>query len=527
MQLQIETIQFLLLLLASLFVSRALLPLRCAHIPRDQDRPNRSLLLLALLIPIIAALSPSADPVNTPTTIMTLALGFIWVLSLLPTPPLAENLRRPHELSPNRSCKLLLLALFGCTLLIPQAFVPLFVLTHMLNQSKYRLVSTTELLMPHTLSVILCTALVCSLVTPIHPAVLLITLSATAGAHYAPSAIKKLRMDWDRVNRLGNLAVAARTQNNWTMLCRIPLAQTVLTRTGFITQPIVIAIEAFAIFAFVDHRLLVVLFSALIVMHAGIFLTTGICFWKWMIALGAIIAASFAATQTVPFAPDPLNTLVLFAAAVSIPFAFTTIPTLAWYDAPIARRITFTLSDDCRTARITPYDIAPLDMILSQSRHEAYFRDAPTSLDCFGACYDRTTSVLLNQLSADTQSSAAEKAARARSILTAHATTYQNRSALENECSAIITQLRSNLARRPRPTIANYHIWNALPRAPRTHLLEILDSPNPTLTVEREVFLHCTATAQQISIDCRSVKLNIRGSECRLDTPRQTPAAIA
>ena len=516
MTLQPETIQLILLLLIAVFGSRAVLPLNRAHITHDARSTKLTLLACSLLIPITTVFRDPPAEGQLPLAVMNIALGSLWLLSILPTPPLAPTLRPAQDLTPDRLGKALLVALFGCTLLVPQAFIPFFILAHLLNQSKFRLVSITELQMPHTISVLLCSAHAVSLLTPISPPVLLIALAATAGAHYVPSGLKKLRMDWDRLNRIGNIAIATREQHNWAPIDRIPFARRLLTRTALLSQPAVILIEVLAVFAFLDQRALLVLFPALIAMHLGIFLTTGICFWKWTIALLGIIVVSLLTAQHPALAFDPINAVVAFCAASILPFAFPTIPTLAWYDAPIARRLTFTLHDGTRSARISPYDLAPLDVILSQARHECYFDRAPGSLDCFGACYEREPAVLLNALSTDPDLSAEEKADRARSILAARGTTAFAKGIMQHECTTFITQLRDNLTRRLAPSIYNHHIWNALERADPDLLRSILAAEQPTLTVERELLFYCAASDRVLTLDTRTVRMTIQPTQCRL-----------
>jgi hypothetical protein len=216
---------------------------------------------------------------------------------------------------------------------------------------------------------------------------------------------------------------------------------------------------------------------------------------------------------------DPLNAMIILAAACAIPFALPTIPTLAWYDTPIAHRVTFTISDGTRSARITPYDVAPLDVILSQARHERYFESAPGALDSFGTCYHREPTLLLNTLSTSSTLSQSEKADRALAILAAHSTTHFSKGVMQQECTNFIVQLRENLTRRPVSAIFNHHIWNALPRPDRDLLRSILDSEAPMLIVERELFFRCAHTRSEYTIDRRSVRLTIHPTICRLEAP--------
>lgn len=525
MTLHAETIQLLVLLLFAVFASRAILTLNRAPMIRDTRAAKHLLFAVSLLIPIIAFFSTSSTSDSKMFIVMNITLGSVWLLSILPTPSLAPSIRPPQDLAPTRVNKALLLILFCCTMILPSAFVPFFVLVHLLNQSKFRLVSITEMEMPHTLSTLLCIAHLISLIQPISSTILLIALAATAGAHYTPSGIKKLRLNWARLNRIGNIADAARIQHNWTPIDKIPFANRLFTRTALISQTIVIAIESLALFAFIDQRALLILFSALIAMHIGIFISTGICFWKWTIAIVGICFASLLIDQSFLLPSDPVNALIILAAASAIPFALPTIPTLAWYDTPIAHRVTFSICDGTRTARITPYDVAPLDVILSQARHERYFDSAPGALDSFGTCYHREPTLLLNTLSSSDSLTQTEKAERALAILGAHSTTQFSKGIMQQECTNFIAQLRENLARRPVPAIYNHHIWNALPRPDRTLLRSILESDAPKLVVERELLFCCAHTCTEFTIDRRSVQLSINPTICRLDMPAPLSAS--
>lgn len=519
MTLHAQTLQLVVLLLIAVCASRAILTLNRAPIIRGTRSLKHLLLAATMLIPIVELLSSAPASDTRLFVVMNITLGVVWILSIIPTPPLAPSIRPEQDLTPTRAYKALLLALFICTLLIPSAFVPFFVLVHLLNQSKFRLVSITEMEMPHTLSTLLCAAHLINLITPLDPTILLIALAASAGAHYTPSGLKKLRLDWARINRIENIADAARIQHNWSPLDRIPGASSLFARTAILSQSIVIAIESLALLAFIDQRALLILFSSLIVMHIAIFVTTGICFWKWTITLVGICLASTLLDQSFLLPSDPLNAMIILAAACAIPFALPTIPTLAWYDTPIAHRVTFTISDGTRSARITPYDVAPLDVILSQARHERYFESAPGALDSFGTCYHREPTLLLNTLSTSSTLTQSEKADRALAILAAHSTTHFSKGVMQQECTNFLAQLRENLTRRPVPAIFNHHIWNALPRPDRDLLRSILDSEAPKLIVERELLFRCAHTRSEYTIDRRSVRLTIHPTICRLEAP--------
>lgn len=434
-------------------------------------------------------------------------IGLVWAVSIVPTPRLYPQYFTGKDFQATGAIKIALVIMLCMAPVFPAVFLPLFTLTYLINQGKFALVSTTELLMPQSVSILLCSYFCISLAMPISDEVLLIAVLAVAGSQYFYSGVKKFWIGWGRLNVLGNIAISARTQSSWGVVSDNRLIRTLVYSTGFISQPAVIIIEIVAVICFVDWRVAVPIVISLVLLHLMIFLTTGVFFWKWIITLGAILVAGFLIEPVALIQYDTPSAVVMFVAALFIPFASSSaMPVLAWYDTPVSRRVSFVIRSGENEATITPYDIMPLDVLMSQARQEHYYKGVEASLDSYGACYEKTVSFMLNELSADTGLTSEEKCKQAKSILQRMDAPCFNNWSANQEAAQILNQLRYNLSHQSRPLFPNYHLWNMRKRASPDLLRAILDSEDYSLTVDRRVYFYCKHTNTSFLLDQRSVE---------------------
>lgn len=523
MHLDPTLIQFILVMIVSIIIARVALPLSTTGI-RDSSHIYKVIVLaLSTGVTLIWFITnpDQLAPRSSAISGIIPALSLVWGLTVLPTPALAPSLRSASEIHPTRSLKVIQLILCLVCFFVPSAFVPCFVLGYHLARQRFGYISTTEILLPHAISCVVVSYLCLSLVMPISDESLIIALCACTGAHYFPSGFKKLKTGWVQHNALYNIIVGASTQNRWNLIHPSKRLRSWIQSTAIPAQLTVVLIETLAIFAFVEFRVAAALFSALILMHAMIFLTTGIFFWKWIITLlGVLIAFGLSAHAPIS-ALDALNTSSIIILACTLPFAFPTIPTLAWFDPPISRRVTFTLSNGTQQVSLNPYDIRPIDLLLSQGRHELYFKDAPSSFDCFGTTYDRSIHALLVSLSKDADLTLQEKSTRALAILEKPPLTSQNRWFINTETTRFLAQLKFNIQDRSVHHFPNFHIYNQLPRVSKELLACLMESDENdglVMRVEREIYFYCTYSNQSIRIDQQSIDIQIINNQCVYQT---------
>ena len=499
------------LMLGALVVGRMILPLE-GYTRSSGTRWLSWLIMIVLSAPLLYALLGMAGgkiwPRSGPEWIVLL-LGFMWALSIVPAATLSKAYRLPNPMLPPKYMKVIIGSILVVSLIEPAGFAPFYALVYAYNKDKFRFVSQTELLMPHGLSVVMVAYFVVSMFTPISDEALCIGLTSTAGAHYFGSGVKKIRMGWIWRNQLGNIAIAARMQNRWGLLSHYRFTRSLVFRSSLMAQLVVVCIEAAALGSFLDQRVVFVVFPLLIAMHLGILVSTGIFFWKWIIALVGILLVQ-GVVRAPPFGDlDMLSLVVLIGSAIGLPFLSSKMISLGWFDGPVSRRVSFVLRGGGSEAVLNPYDVAPLDMLLSQARQEFYFEGVISSLDCLGACYDAGAAVDLNKLSASADFTAEEKRARAIVLLRTLGMTYWDRAHAEREVELLIKQLRLNLTCPSRLRVPTYHILNRRDRTDAKTLDLILSSPGAEVWIERQVFFYCRSSDKSIMIDDQAVQVSL------------------
>jgi|GEM_PF-6922585 len=509
MTLNMLSSEVLQLMLGALVVGRMIFPLE-AYTRSHGTRAVSWVVTLAMTVPLWDSffhLGGHADTGSLPSGLMVIALGFMWALSVLPTRSVCPSHRLPSPMLRSGWAKVATVFMLGILLFFPAGFAAFYAVVYFANHEKYRFVSQTELLMPHALSVVMVAYFCVSMFTPISDEALCIGLVSTAGAHYFGSGFRKLRTGWIWGNRLGNIAIAAKTQNGWSLLSHHRLGRSLIFRTAFFAQLVVVFIEIFAMWSFLDRRLVYMFFPLLIVMHVGILLSTGIFFWKWIIALVGVLLVQWSAGAIPINALDPLSLVVLIVSAAGLPFLSSTMATLAWFDTPVSRTFSFVLRAGDSEAALNPYDVAPLDVLLSQARHEFYFDGALHSLDCFGTSKNRALAIALNSLSCSPKTSEVEQRDQAIVLLRSLGSTSMHRSRVKREIRLLIEQLRHNLASPSKIWIPNFHIWNMNPRTDSAVVRSILSDPEAELWGVRRVYMYCRSKDESILIDEQRVQL--------------------
>ena len=189
------------------------------------------------------------------------------------------------------------------------------------------------------------------------------------GCHYAYPALHKAIAGWIFYERLEELFLSAVAQG-FAPLLAWPDAREI---AGFIeaTGPVLLVgtqlLEALGWALLFHPRLAQLALVGLIGMHLGIAATSGIFFWKWIVADTAAVIL----VQSVP-AEERRRIFGLWPGLVAIamialaPIAMNTLR-LTWFDTPVS----YVYSIEAETAdgeryRVPPHSFAPFDLPLSQ-----------------------------------------------------------------------------------------------------------------------------------------------------------------
>jgi len=209
--------------------------------------------------------------------------------------------------------------------------------------------------------------------------------------HYLRPGIGKLELGWLHRNELANLVQGAIHQNGW--LCfglGDELCASIVSWVTLLSPVLMLAalvVELFPLIYFSGRKVLVVGLSSAIAMHLGIFASSGIFFWKWIVLDIAFIVAILRV-------PD-FSTKRLFQIRHHVVFCmflvpgcliYATAPRLAWFDAPLCQRYHLEIVGNSGKAyQVPPSELAPFDLQFAQGR--LFFADSdPMVVDCFGSC---------------------------------------------------------------------------------------------------------------------------------------------
>lgn len=191
----------------------------------------------------------------------------------------------------------------------------------------------------------------------------LFLLCCLIAGHYWVCGYGKLQLGWILTDRIHYL-LPATYANGWLGFLAPEAIGTLTSRLAAVNWPLKIltlSVECGALVCLWRRNLLRAMLAGWIVFHAGIFLATGICFWKWMVLDGAFLFLFF--RKCLP--PLAIFTRGHFLLSVGLigAAAFWSHPTkLAWLDAPVTYTYRFEAIDaDGRTCSLPPRFFAPYD----------------------------------------------------------------------------------------------------------------------------------------------------------------------
>ncbi len=238
--------------------------------------------------------------------------------------------------------RLLLIALAVLVVWRPALIFPYTLLLFaMVWQFDYPLVSQypwTEMNMLVRILTLWCAAFLAHLITgSIRTTEFMFALICLIASFYWGSGIGKLELNWITHPYL-NLLWAGSYANGWLSFLQPGQIASIVNAT----QPFALPLMVFTLFVewavllvLVHRRVMLVFLFSFIAFHAGIFLVSGMLFWKWMVLEAALVILFFARKSTTPNIYSVTHVL-LSAVIIATGGIWFRPSNLSWYDTRLA-----------------------------------------------------------------------------------------------------------------------------------------------------------------------------------------------
>lgn len=225
------------------------------------------------------------------------------------------------------------------------------------------------------------------------PEILLVALLCYVGANYGWAGLNKMARGpdvttWLLHNDLSNLFVSSYVSGGW--LGHWTPEEVIATRDTLHTFALPLGIvglgtELCAFLLLMHRKLTRVALIAIVVLHIGIFLVSGIFFWKWIVFDLALVAYLHL-RRDVPIYTKRLRMLGLVV-MLGAPLYFFDAG-FAWFDTKLVNYFEiYGVAESGNRYRIHPRFFAPYDMIYQQSRHFYALRE-PVLTGTYGTSID-------------------------------------------------------------------------------------------------------------------------------------------
>lgn len=209
------------------------------------------------------------------------------------------------------------------------------------------------------------------------------------GAHYAIPALGKTLMGWELNNELHRLFVVAHV-NGWLSSwpdARVLETAALLRDLNPLLVGLTQVIEYAPLFVLLHRRTGIAIFIGCALLHIGIFVSSGIFFWKWVLLNGAL-ALLLHRLHDRPLAKMFGLRAGFFVAAIPVfltaPVTFRPVK-LSWIDSGHANVYEIeALGESMRTYHVGRDFFAPYDMIFTQNRL-SYLDPEPSLTLTYGA----------------------------------------------------------------------------------------------------------------------------------------------
>lgn len=226
----------------------------------------------------------------------------------------------------------------------------------------------------------------------IRPQDLLLAILVVIGAFYLKPGLGKMMLNWFTWNQPAYLFPNAVYQNGWLTWLSDDLRAGIyrfLSANAAPMKLVTLATELGVLFLALHRRCAISLLLACMALHLGIFISCGVCFWKWVVIDITVAAYLWRMDeQTYPqFFCVPRAALAAGAMLALMPI-YKAPANLAWYDTPMTSRYSIDfVGVSGQEYQVPPYRLAPFDLSFAQGR--LFLADErPKLADCMGGVSD-------------------------------------------------------------------------------------------------------------------------------------------
>lgn len=221
------------------------------------------------------------------------------------------------------------------------------------------------------------------------------------GTFYAKPGIGKTALQWWNYEHLDNLFRGAVYQNGWWGGCSMETISgtaRVMEQQSLAMVALTLVLECGALLLLFRYSWAVALLCGCVALHVGIFISSGIFFWKWILADALLLAVLWRLPQAdrsrvFGIVPGVLGLVAM----LLIMSTFSRIPRLAWYDSSLYTRFHIEVEGESGSRyQVTPAMLSPFDIPFAQGRL-SFLSPAPALVDCFGGVSDRETLLKIEQ----------------------------------------------------------------------------------------------------------------------------------
>lgn len=228
---------------------------------------------------------------------------------------------------------------------------------------------------------------------------IIVALLCVVAAHYIVPGWGKWKLGWVLTNDLSMIARAAWYQNGWLESLGPEMRGNIwslVEQTQIVMMWGTLICEIGVVVFFLKRKFSQLLLLSLMGMHFGIFFSTGIFFWKWIVVvlfavflLGALSRRRARQIFGVEYVAFGAVMIICLASVITTPRV------LAWYDAPMFFHFHIEAVGEAGSVyQIPASDFAPFDKPFAQGRF-FFLTDRPQTVGAYGGVFDRK---LLDQL---------------------------------------------------------------------------------------------------------------------------------
>ena len=191
------------------------------------------------------------------------------------------------------------------------------------------------------------------------------------GAYCFAPGLKKIRIGWVRNEQLHRLLLTARDNGwlNWLSPGKLRAAVALTGSMNAMLLWFVLVVELGAILMLWNAEMAVILLAGAVIVHVGIFVASGILFWKWVIVELTLVASVVSMSQGGRQEVFTTQLFLLSLVLIGLNSRWLWPRSLGWLDTALSPVFRFQCElDDDRVCELIPAQMTPYDFPLAQGR---------------------------------------------------------------------------------------------------------------------------------------------------------------